>query len=153
MIFYLDTSALLKRHIQEVGSGWLATLAAPTTGNTFTTALITKVEAAAGLAAKFRQGGLLLADYQQAEQDLLHDFAYIYSFVDIDDPLVDLAADLAKRKKLRGYDAFQLAAGLTLNAILLQTQRPALTFLSADVHLIQAVQNEGLTVDNPNLHP
>jgi uncharacterized protein len=81
MIFYLDTSALLKRYMQEVGSGWLTALATPTIGNTFATALITKVEAAAGLAAKFRQGGLLLA------------------------------------------------------------------------HLIQAAQNEGLAVDNPNWHP
>ena len=56
-------------------------------------------------------------------------------------------------KRYLQEDAVQLAAGLTLNAILLQTQRPPLTFLSADVHLIQAAQNEGLTVDNPNLHP
>ncbi|GEM_PF-2827417 len=85
MLFYLDTSALLKRYVQEVGSSWLATLIVPTTDNTLATALITKVEAVAGLAAKFRQGGLLLVNYQQAEQDLLHDFAYIYSIVDIDD--------------------------------------------------------------------
>ena len=58
MIFYLDTSALLKRYLQEVGSGWLAMLVLPTAGNTFATALITKAEAAAGLAAKVRQGGL-----------------------------------------------------------------------------------------------
>jgi len=152
MIFYLDISALLKRYVQEVGSGWLARLATPTIGNIFATALITKAEARAGLAAKFRQGGLSLVDYQQAEQDLLHDFAYIYSVVDIDESLVDLASDLAKRQKLRGYDAVQLAAGLTLNSILLKTQHPSLTFLSADVHLIQAAQNEGLAVDNPNWH-
>ena len=124
MIFYLDTSALLKRYMQEVGSGWLAILALPTADNTFATALITKAEAAAGLAAKFRQGGLPLTDYQQAEQDLLHDFSYIYSIIDIDDLLVDLAAELAKRQKLRGYDAVQLAAALTLNALLAESQRP-----------------------------
>lgn len=152
MIFYLDTSALLKRYVQEVGSAWLATLAEASADNTFATALVTKAEAAAGLAAKFRQGGLPLVDYQRAEQDVLHDFAFFYAIVDIDEPLVDLAADLAKRQKLRGYDSVQLAAGLTLNTILVQTQQPPLIFLSADATLIQAAHNEGLAVDNPNLH-
>ena len=152
MIFYLDTSALLKRYMQEVGSSWLTTLTLPSADNTFATALITKAEAAAGLAAKFRQGRLPLVDYQQAEQDLLHDFAYVYAIVDIDEPLIDLATDLAKRQKLRGYDAVQLAAAVTTNQLLLQSQLAPLTFLSADAELLQAAQNENLQVDNPNLH-
>lgn len=60
MLFYLDTSALLKQYVQEVGSGWLATLAVPSAGNIFATVLITKAEVQAALAAKFRQGGLTL---------------------------------------------------------------------------------------------
>jgi predicted nucleic acid-binding protein len=152
MVYYLDTSALLKRYVQEAGSTWLATLSDPAANHTLATALITKVEAAAGLAAKFRQGGLPLADYQQAEQDLLHDFTYVYSTIDIDEPLVDLAADLAKPHRLRGYDAVQLAAAVTFQSML-AAQLPALTFLSAGVLLLQAAQQEGLLVDNPNLHP
>lgn len=161
MVFYLDTSALLKRYVQEVGSAWLSTHYELAQNHTLTTALImkwaqgaiTKVEAAAGLAAKFRQGGLPLADYQEAEQALLDDFVHVYATVDIDDPLVDLAADLAKRHRLRGYDAVQLAAAVTFQTMLASAQLPALTFLSADVLLLQAAQQEGLLVDNPNLHP
>jgi predicted nucleic acid-binding protein len=153
MFFYLDTSALLKRYVQEVGSAWLAMFYDPSANNTLATALITKVEAVAGLSAKFRQGGLPLADYQQAEQDLLHDFVYLYSTIDIDEPLVDLAADLAKRYRLRGYDAVQLAAAVSFQTMLAPTQLSALTLLSADAQLLQAAQQEGLHVDNPNLHP
>ena len=152
MIFYLDTSALLKYYVRETGSDWLTTLMADPIGNTFATGLITKAEASAGLAAKFRQGGLAQVDYQRAEQDIFHDFAFVYAIVDIDEPLIDLAVDLAKRQKLRGYDAVQLAAGLTLNTILMQTQQPPLVFLSADDTLLRAARAEGLTVNNPNLH-
>jgi predicted nucleic acid-binding protein len=56
MVFYLDASALLKRYVQEAGSQWITALYAPAANHTLATAHITKVEAAAALAAKFRQG-------------------------------------------------------------------------------------------------
>lgn len=73
--------------------------------------------------------------------------------MEIDQVLVDLAVELTKRQKLRGYDAVQLAAALTLNNVLTQTQAPSLTFVVADDDLLQAAQGEGLATDNPNLHP
>lgn len=153
MIIYLDTSALLKRYVQEIGSAWLIAQCEPATGNLLATALISKAEAIAGLAAKFRQGGLLPNDYHKAEQDLLHDFTHSYHLIDIQQTAVDLAGDLAKRQKLRGYDAVQLAAGLTLQTILLHYELPPLLFISADMNLLQAAQSEGLNIDNPNWHP
>ena len=139
--------------MQEVGSTWLAAQCAPALGNSLVTVLITKAEAMAALAAKFRQGGLTQADYLKAEQDLIHDFTWGYHLIEIRCPLVDLAADLAKRQRLRGYDAVQLAAALTLNDVLVHAQLPPLTLLTADANLFQAAQSEGLLVDNPNLHP
>ncbi|MBA3946870.1 MAG: type II toxin-antitoxin system VapC family toxin [Herpetosiphonaceae bacterium] len=61
--------------------------------------------------------------------------------------LLDRAMQLTQQHRLRGYDAVQLAA-LTASAVL-----PPLTFLSADNDLIAAARSEGLSADNPNLHP
>jgi hypothetical protein len=35
MVFYLDTSALLKRYVQEVGAAWLATFYRPDANHIF----------------------------------------------------------------------------------------------------------------------
>ncbi len=94
-----------------------------------------------------------LAHYAGALQDLAHDFAHHYLLVEIDEALVDLAVDLTRRRKPRGYDAIQLAAALTLNSVLTQAQFPPLTSVVADDDLLQAAQSEGLPTDNPNRHP
>lgn len=153
MVFYLDTSALLKRYVRETGSRWVTALYAANAGHTLATGLVTKVEAVAALAAKQRRGGISLIDYQQAESDLRHDFAHIYSVIEIDEPLIDLAANLAKQHRLRGYDAVQLAAAVTLQTILITANLPGPTFLSADALLLAAAQQEALLTDNPDLYP
>jgi predicted nucleic acid-binding protein len=152
-VFYLDASALVKRYVMEIGSAWVEALCRPTTGHTIATVRITKAEAAAAFARKLRDGGLAPADYANALRDLAHDVAYQYVLVDADEMLVDLAVDLTKRQKLRGYDAIQLATALTLNGLLTQASFPPLTFVCADEDLIRSAQGEGLATDNPNLHP
>jgi len=84
---------------------------------------------------------------------MFNDFENSYRLIAVDLPLVDLASDLTKRQKLRGYDAIQLAAALTLNEILIKEDIAPLTFISADNDLLQAAANEGLNTDNPNLYP
>lgn len=151
-VFYFDTSVLVKRYASETGSTWVITLCHPPTGNTIAAARITKAEAAAAFASKCRSGGLSQAHYTEALCDLAHDFVHQYLLIEIDQTLIDLAVDLTKRQKLRGYDAVQLAAALTLNNMLTQTQFSPLTFVAADDGLLDAAHNEGLVTDNPNRH-
>lgn len=47
LVFYLDTSALVKRYVAESGSSWIINLCDPVSGNTISTARITRAEAAA----------------------------------------------------------------------------------------------------------
>jgi uncharacterized protein len=54
VVYYLDTSALLKRYVQEVGSTWITTLYEPPHEHILISAQVTKVEAVAGLTVKFR---------------------------------------------------------------------------------------------------
>lgn len=150
MVFYLDASALVKRYVLETGSVWITALCRPPTSHTIATVRITKAEAAAAFARKQREGSLTPADYADALHDLGHDFAYQYSLVDVDEVLIDLAVDLTRRHRLRGYDAIQLAAALTLNGLLTQASFAPLTFVCADEGLIRSAQGEGLATDNPN---
>jgi len=152
MVYYLDASALVKRYTTETGSRWLTALCQPAPGTLIAIARITKAEAAAAFASKLRQGGLSQAHYTQALQDLAQDCAHQYLIVEIDQTLVDLAVDLTQRHKLRGYDAVQLAAALTLHGLLTQAAVVPLMFVAADDDLLEAARGEGLATDNPNQH-
>ncbi len=152
MLYYLDTSALVKRYVREAGSTWMLTLCASSPVHVFAVSLITKVELIAGLAAKQRNDNLSLAGFYAVELDIVNDFLLQYQTVIINQATIDFAADLAKRQYLRGYDAVQLACALTLNTSLTMTSLPALIFVSADTRLLQAATREGLTTDNPNQH-
>jgi len=60
---------------------------------------------------------------------------------------------LSEIRGLRGYDAVQLATALELENRFSANNLSSIIFISADNHLNQAAQTEGLTVDNPNNHP
>ncbi|MEA3340814.1 MAG: type II toxin-antitoxin system VapC family toxin [Chloroflexota bacterium] len=152
-VLYFDTSALVKRYAAETGSNWVTASCHPSTKNTIATARITKAEAAAAFASKRRSRGLSQMHYGGVLRDLAHDFVHQYLLVEVDQTLVDLAVDLTKRQKLRGYDAVQLAAALSLDDMLTQAQFPPLIFVAADNDLLDAARSEGLTTDNPDRYP
>ncbi len=60
--------------------------------------------------------------------------------------------NLAERHGLRGYDAVQLAAALTLHEQCLALGLPTLLVVTADQELNAVVLAVGLTVDDPNSH-
>ena len=60
---------------------------------------------------------------------------------------------LANTHTLRAYDAVQLAVALEVNRIYQAAGLGPVTLVSADHDLNAAAQAEGLTVEDPNLHP
>lgn len=146
--FFLDTSADLKRYVQETGTPWVQALAAPAAGHSLIIVRITLAETVAAIARRKRGGSITPADAATALADFQLDFARQYLIIEVSAPLVDHAASLARKHGLGGYDAVQLAAALETQARL-----PALTLLSADADLNAAALAEGLVVDDPNLHP
>jgi hypothetical protein len=57
-IYYLDTSALIKRYVAEIGSGWIRTLVDPKASNLMLTARLTVVEARSALARRKREASV-----------------------------------------------------------------------------------------------
>jgi hypothetical protein len=151
--YYLDTSALIKRYVQETGTVWIQALVAPTVDPTLLTARITMVEVYSALARRRREGSVPAAACTVAAQAFAAHSITEYDFIELDLNLISLTRDLLERHPLRAYDAVQLASALIANRALRVALLPPLVFLSADDSLNVVAAAEGLSVDNPNLHP
>jgi predicted nucleic acid-binding protein len=140
-VIYLDTSALIKRFVEEKGSARVHSMVA--SGEAVATAKIAYAETFAGLTRKMREDNLDNRQYDLACRQFEADWrAYIR--VELTDDLLYLARDLIRRHGLRGFDAVHLASALTLkNAI-----DESVAFAAADRRLLRAADGEGLTAIN-----
>ena len=105
--YFLDTSAVAKRYVQETGTAWIRTLVAPATGHFIYLARISEVEVTSALARRRGQPGLSVAQAREALGLFRQDFAQDYRIAEITVPLLQKAALLADTHALRGYDAVQ----------------------------------------------
>jgi predicted nucleic acid-binding protein len=134
---YFDSSALVKLLIRERGSAeawenWLAATPPVCCRLGF-------VEARAALAAARRTGRLDEALHRTGKR-LLNELWEEVAPVEADEALVVLAADLAEKHALRGYDAVHVAAALAAATPL---------FVSADADQLRAAHAENLAVLDP----
>lgn len=111
MILYLDTSALVKLYVEESGSDAIG--AAVDAADLVATVRISYAEARAAFARHAREGGVTAAELRRIVRHLDEEWGH-YSVVEVTDGLVRRAGALAERHALRGYDAVQLAALVTL---------------------------------------
>ena len=152
-VYYFDTSALVKRYAQEVGTAWVMSLADPTAGHDVYVVRITGPEMIAALFRKVRTREVTRVDAVRAAENFEADFQTQYQIMEVTADLADRAMTLAEQHDLRGCDAVQLAAALELHAVRNLMRLPSLTFVSADGDLNTAAQAEGLIADDPNAHP
>ena len=61
-VYFLDSSALVKRYIRETGTDWVASLFSPDFGNDCFVAAIAGVEIIAAITRRARSGSLKAAD-------------------------------------------------------------------------------------------
>lgn len=151
--YFLDSSALVKRYIPEVGSSWIRQLTDPSHQSDLFIARITWVEVLSALARREREGFLTSNNVNQITTIFATHLAQQYRVLEIDRIIIDLAGNLVTQHPLRAYDAVQLAAALRLQTSLTQAQLPAPIFLTADQRLLAIAQSAGLPCDNPNQHP
>ncbi len=147
-VYFLDSSAAVKRYVREAGTAWVQALTLPVAAHSFFVVRITLAEIVAAITRRERAGHLSARDATTALADFQFDFANQYLVVEASAALVNRAAALARTHALRGYDAVQLAAALEVHAF-----APGLTLLSSDAELNAAAVAEGLVIDDPNHHP
>jgi predicted nucleic acid-binding protein len=147
MLWFLDSSVLVKRYVREPGSAWFRTEIAK---NELLIAQITPVELAAALCKRHRTGDISRFTFYQARHRSLLDFkAQVYRIIILSDGVIKAAQDLTCTQNLRAYDAVQLAAALHAANI---RKAARFTFITADARLEAAAIAEGLETDNPLNH-
>lgn len=116
-IYFVDSSALVKRYISETGSRWVLGLFAPALDNEIFIAAITGVEILAALTRRMRSGSISAADATLVCNQFRNDLQTDYQSVEITEAVINSGMILAETRGLRGYDAVQLAAGYAVNAL------------------------------------
>jgi uncharacterized protein len=152
-VYVLDSSAVVKRYVQELGTAWVRGLTDPAAGHTLSLAGITGVEVVAALTRQARGGALTPTDAAQALHQFRQDFTQQYQTVDLTSSLIAQAMALAETYALRGYDAVPCAVAVALHRARQARGMPVLTLVSADPALNAAAAAEGLAVEDPNAHP
>jgi predicted nucleic acid-binding protein len=145
-VIYLDTSALIKRFVNEKGSPLVQSLV--TEKGPVATAKIAYAEIFAGFARKLREGHLSKTLHALACRQFERDWQS-YLRVELQDDILFLARDLVQRHPLRGFDAVHLASALSLKNALGEE----ITFAAADGRLLRAVGAENLEPLNVETAP
>ncbi len=144
-VYYLDSSAWLKRYFGEPGTRWVQHLFERR--QPLASSSLGYVEVAAALARQYGSRPTtphsevdLLNAFEAHWQDLLK--------VEIDEAVFHRARALAWEKRLRGADAIHLAAADSLRAHL-AARSVALILLTADIELTAAGRSLGIDTRNP----
>lgn len=152
MNYFLETSALVKRYVSEVGSSWVTSLIVPPALHTIHLAALTSVEVVSAISRRQRGGSISATNAARLIAQFQLELAAGYYVVDLTPALIAEATRLAATHALRGSDAIQLAAAVEVSRACLAAGA-VMTLISADVELNAAALAEGLAVNDPNSHP
>jgi uncharacterized protein len=152
-VYFIDSSALVKRYISETGSSWVLNLFDPGLNNEVLIAAITGVEIIAAITRRSRGGGISITDSIAVCNHFKSDLVSDYQVIQITENIINAAMILAEIRGLRGYDAVQLASGCAANEICITNSLSPVIFVSADNELNNAAASEGLIIENPNNYP
>ncbi|MGH9753592.1 MAG: type II toxin-antitoxin system VapC family toxin [Blastocatellia bacterium] len=150
MIWYCDSSALVKRYVRETGSRWLRE---QISHHQLLTSVLAIAEIPAALARRQRDGTLSVFEFHRSRLQITrHLQAGQYALLPATLHVIQQAALLIYRLPLAGYDAVHLATAIHY----LRTSgidANQFYFLTADLQLQRAAEAEGLKTENPNNHP
>jgi predicted nucleic acid-binding protein len=139
MNLYLDTSALVKRYVEELGSedvlDWMDLADMAGTG------LVTRAEVAAAITRATRLKQLTAQVASEALDKFRQEWSGFHR-IPINEELVSRADSLACQHSLRGYDAVHLAAALIWQEALMMP----VTLATYDQELADAAKKSGLSV-------
>lgn len=164
--YFFDSSAILKRYVQEQGSTWVRTVCGTRARSYLYLSELAQTEVVAALRREGRtlvvqQGfhrSAIDATVNIFERDVLRSVnrpGSIYDFIPLTTRTVTLARQLCNSfwlpptPSLRSLDAIQLASALIARTI---APDPVI-FVTADARLEIIAQSLGFTTDNPLHHP
>jgi uncharacterized protein len=139
-VFYLDSSAWVKRYVRERGSLWVTSLF--DRQEQIASVSLGYVETMAALSRRLPTDDLgLVEPLVKADwQNMIR--------LPFTGQLVEQAVDLARRYRLRGADAVHLTAASQLRGVLTSVGE-SVVLVSSDDELLKAALAHGLQVENP----
>lgn len=144
MIFFLDSSALVKRYIDEEGTSGVLNLLAD--DNRLVVARLAFVELYSACARRVRNDTMTPEQWEIIAAAIDSHFREEYQVIELGGAVMDRAAQLACTRYLRAADAIQLACALVVHS---EADKKEFRLVSCDEELNSAAQIEGLQVCNP----
>ena len=89
--YYADSSVLVKRHVNEIGSGWFRALSDPATGNVIITSRVSIIEVYSAFNRRVREARLSPVDYAQLSADFASICGAEYQIVELTLQVADRA--------------------------------------------------------------
>ena len=145
-LYYLETSALVKLYIRELGTERLLNLAARSSGNQFAILSLAQAELRSAVRKRERTGEIPTSIAIQLLLAFRRHLETRFITQGVTDLVVDLACEVIDRNALRAFDALQLAGYLALKGSS-GTDQPF--FVCADRELLEAARREGAPVLDP----
>lgn len=151
--YFIDSSALVKRYVQEDGTSYVRALTHQRAGNLIYIVSITPVEITSAIIRSRNEKRITPAQTSARLYRFRQHLAGRYIPIEITPALTALAMKVVQTHGLRAYDAVQLAAALEVNRRWVEAGHQPVTLVSSDQALNDAAPIEGLTVEDPRNHP
>ncbi len=152
-VYFLDTSAIVKRYVSEQGQSLLLDLCNPDHGHALYISQAALVEVIASFCRKAHEKSITPDKRDELINLFRQDTHEGYSVRLVNTKLYTAAGDLCRSHRLRAYDAVQLAGVLDLRDETRAQQAPEPIFVCADNNLLNIARTEGLDTENPNSYP
>lgn len=143
-MIYLDTSALVKKYVTEIGTDRVRALLKDE--KEIVISKLTYAEICASFARKYREGGIEKIHYQRALMSFIKDWESL-TLIEVREELFPHIRRLTEAYPLRGADAIHLSSAIWVGEAIGEK----LTFVASDTNLLNTAQREGLKVINPEL--
>jgi predicted nucleic acid-binding protein len=152
-LHFLDSSALSKRYLAEVGSAWVDSLCA---GDTIAVSSLVAIELTSAFARRAREGSLTVTQRDELLRAFLTDRSEML-VQRLTNPIIQHAMTILltcpPSVALRALDAIQLASAQHAFNRARQDGILVGIFVTSDTRLLSAAQWAGLATDNPEDHP
>lgn len=149
-IYFLDTSAIVKRYFPERGHTRIVNLCDPTRVHNLYISQVALVETIAAICRREREQSITLTERNTLITAFRQDSRDSYNIWSVTTEIYIFAGDLCRSHRLRAYDAIQLACVIALREYTQANQAPEPIFICADHALLDIATVEGLTTENPN---
>ena len=140
MNLYFDTSALIKKYIDEIGSSNVDKLFL--SADQIFVSVISEIESISTLKRLVIEKEISENDFEIIKNEIKTDFSF-FSLIGLDSDVIESAILSVTKYQLKSLDSIQLGSAVN-------NSNQIDYFISCDLKLLKAAQKEGFKIINPN---